>query len=819
MSFVTVIRDYVETLNTISESTENTLTFSIFFSESVLYIFKTLQSFFLYIVTFRWLRDFSLLPIILPQLSQSILKEIFFLETPSKVFFEFLEIPTLNQNKFLLGFFNSFFLSLPLSIVHVLSIRRLLIQGIPAGVYSIGGYVIGQLLFITCTIFGLREVLIPWIQLEPLNYFLGVVLIFRIIYSMTTERSLTQKPGWFLPEYKTYFLTSFLLAWCEQSSMSQYLGNLTISPDVSLLESFSSNSSVGSFFSHFSYIFGILVGSLIFISLWGAFFLQVKNWFILNTPLFLSSFIQFINKISFVIGIALSLSSIPFYGFDYLLTSPFGFVSQDNVFKKTIFEQRNEQIEASDPRLSDLETNFKYLQFEVSPFDRGQYLTSFDVAQPLSFEDLNYRGEFDWTGRNNKQGIADSRGSFFALSKIFKKSPKPQIETRTSSGVDSDFDVKSNRNELITSSQNPLLFETSANEPDFDGKQRFFEWYDQSETIDRNSTEFFRPYTEFSKTSFPSDYLRTASGLEKDIEEKFKAKYYSNPLYKTLLTIDIDLFLNRQPQEFELNAEQEQDLYTKRRILQCYLDSLKNYSQLPYSEFFDEFFEGAKSFSNKVYNQQFKGTLRSVRRLFSLTLDSELETTQALQTILKFDQPLYQLEENPGFSTYHEELVNQPTQSPLEQTSHFVMKPFYAGWDTNTRKFVITNKFLPRTLAGYKVNLDDDVLENFSGILSNQKGQKIKFTTWPLSSKTIFNPKTELASAYSTLYITKNPTLSETDTELFGENFSSLPANYEIYKRQQQNQQDRFQNLAPKRGGFLWPGTSALNTFFGSSLE
>ena len=33
------------------------------------------------------------------------------------------------------------------------------------------------------------------------------------------------------------------------------------------------------------------------------------------------------------------------------------------------------------------------------------------------------------------------------------------------------------------------------------------------------------------------------------------------------------------------------------------------------------FFEGSKSFSNKVYNQQFKGTLRSVSRLFSLTHD------------------------------------------------------------------------------------------------------------------------------------------------------------------------------------------------------
>ena len=813
MSFVTVIRDYVETLNTISESTENTLTFSIFLSESVLYIFKTLQSFFLYIVTFRWLHDFSLLPIILPQLSQSILKEIFFLETPSKVFFEFLEIPSLNQNKFLLGFFNSFFLSLPLSIVHVLSIRRLLIQGIPAGVYSIGGYVLGQLIFITCTIFGIREVLLPWINLEPLNYLLGVILIFRIIYSMTSDLSLKPLRGWFLSEYKTYFLTSLLLAWCEQSSISQYFGNLTISPDVSLLESFSSNSSVGSFFSHFSYIFGILFGSIIFIGLWGAFCLQVKNWFILNTPLFLSSFIQFINKITFVIGIALSLSSIPFYGFDYLLTSPFGFVSQDNVFKKTIFEQRNEQIEASDPRLSDLETNFKYLQSEVSPFDRGQYLTSSDGAQPLSFEDLNYRGEFDWTGRNNKQGIADSRGSFFALSKILKKSPKSQIETRTSSG----FDSKPELNKLIVSNENPFEFETSFTEPHFDGKQRFFEWYDQSEIIDQDSAEFFSPYTEFSKTSFPSDYLRTASRLEKDIEEKFKAKYYSNPLYKTLLTIDIDLFLNRQPQEFELNSEQEQDLYTKRRILQCYMDSLRNYSQLPYTEFFDEFFEGAKSFSNKVYNQQFKGTLRSVRRLFSLTLDLDSESTQTLQTVLKFDQPLYQLEENQGFSTYHEELVNQPIQSTFGPTSHFVMKPFYAGWDTNTRKFVITNKFLPRTLAGYKVNLDVESLGKFSGKISNHKGQKLKFTTWPLARQTVLDPETELTNSYSTLFVTKNPTLPETDNQLFGENFSSLPANYEIYKRQHQNQQDRFKNLAPKRGGFLWSGTSTLKNPFSLS--
>ena len=284
MSFATTIRDYVEVLNNISDTLGNNFTVNNFLSESFFYVLKTLQCWFLYLVTFQWIRDFTLLPIVLPQLSSAIFKETFFLETPSKVFFEFLEIPDLNQNKFLLGFFNSLFLSLPISVVHILSIRRLLIKGIPSGVYSIGGYAAGQILFLTLTLFGVRQILIPWLTLEPLNYILGLILIFRIIYSMTQE-SLMESNDWFspkfLPEYKNYFITSFLLAWCEQSSIYQYVGNLTLSSNVTILESFSSNGSFSSLFAHLLYIFGILIGYLFFTSLWGVFFLQVKNWCIL----------------------------------------------------------------------------------------------------------------------------------------------------------------------------------------------------------------------------------------------------------------------------------------------------------------------------------------------------------------------------------------------------------------------------------------------------------------------------------------------------------------------------------------------------------
>ena len=811
MSFVTTIRDYVEVLNTISDSLGSDFTFNKFISESFVYIFQTLRYWIVYMITFQWIRDFSLLPIIIPQLSSAIFKESFFLETPSRVFFEFLEIPDLNQNKFVLGFFNSFFLSLPISVVHILSIRRLLIQGIPAGIYSIGGYIFGQLIFLSLTLFGVRQLLIPWLTLEPLNYILGIIVIFRVIYSMTQE-NLKELNGWFLPQYKSYFLTSLLLAWCEQSSIFQYLGNLTLSSNVTILESFSSNSSLSGFLTHFLYILGIFIGFFIFTFIWGAVFLQLKNWFILYTPLFLSSFIQLINKTSFIITLALSLSSIPFYGFDYLVTGPLGFVSQDNVFKNTVFDQTRIKDLGGIGLMSSPESTYKYVDIDVSVFDRGEYLTAPDVQQALSFEDLNYRGEFDWTTRNDKvSGISDSRSGFFTLSKLFKKQKKNQPELSTQSTVTE----KNELNNLISEKREG--FDSTLLDTNSQITKRFIDWYD---LIDQDSENFdiVQPYQELYNVSFPSDYLRNEPLAEKEIEQKLKAKYYSNPVYKTLLNLDIDLFLNRQPKNFQLNAEQEVDLYTKRRMLEAYYDSLRYYSQLPYSETFDEFFEGTKSFSNKVYNQQFKGTLRSVRRLFSLTLDSQVDPTGKIQKVLKFDQPLYDFSEKQKFSAYHEELSSQSKQIKEDLKNDFFIKPLYAGWDETLRKFVITNKFLPRSLAGYKVNVDNEVRQEFSEDSSNKKLQKIKFTAWPISSQKVSGSKKQSTIPYVTLF----EPLDETTKESFGESFSTLPANLETFKRlqvekgqiQETKTSDIFESLAPQRGGFIWPGNSKIKLSF-----
>ena len=187
MSFVPIIRDYIEVINSLSSNNVQLLEPIQFFKATGIYIIQTLKLGCIYLVTFQWLRDFTLLPINIPNLSLSLLNERIFLENPETTFFSFLEIPTLKQNSFFLGICNSFFLTLPISIVNILSIRRLYIKGIPSAVYSISGYIIGQLTFITFVLFGFQNIITPWFSFEPYNYIIGLILLFRIIYAMTQE--------------------------------------------------------------------------------------------------------------------------------------------------------------------------------------------------------------------------------------------------------------------------------------------------------------------------------------------------------------------------------------------------------------------------------------------------------------------------------------------------------------------------------------------------------------------------------------------------------------------------------------------------------
>ena len=638
--------------------------------------------------------------------------------------------------------------------------------------------------------------------------------------------------------FKKFFLINLILSWCEQSCIFQYLSNLTLTGHPSILEGFSTKTTIANFLSHSNYIFGIFLGSILFSLLWMFVVWQLKNLVVSLTRISIASFLQTVNRGSFVVILGFTLSSIPFYSLDYLVTGPLGFVSQDTVFKKSIFDEN--QLKNPVAKLSPIITD-ENLNFNVSLFDRGRYLLFPEEHDKYSFEDLNYRGEKDWIRRSEKMAnIVDSKGGFFSLSQIFKKQKSQPVNNVELQDIESNIYPQAN---FRLPEEENLNFNV-----DDQPENRFYNFYNLI-NFDSDSSDELPPiqnnFKKFNLSSFSGDFLRENSKIQANLEKKIKQKYYSNPIYKNLLALDIDLFLNRQPASWFLQGKHELDLYEKRQMLNSYYDSLRLYKDLPYSENFEDFFNGTKSFTNKIYNQQFKGTLRSVQSLFSLSASSTdfLSTKKnTVVSVLKYDQPLYESEF--GFSPYHEEIpeidsfyknqnISRQNVSTNFLTKHFftnntqqvISLPTYAGWNADLRAFVITNKHKARVYAGSDIKLPPESDAQFNVRKPENEQlvsriapfpQKINFLVWPKSKDYFSFDKPEFPFTVLFKYITKD--------ESFPSNFKSkpvadsivdeLPETENWYKLKLQSEKRSyllFPSFAPKRGGFVWPGNLSFD--------
>ena len=834
MSFVPAIRDYIEMLNNVFDSLSGDINFQIIVKETLVYLFVSIKCILTYIFSFQWLRNVSYFPILVPQLHSSVLNETYFLHNPVSTIFTFLETPTYGNNKYLLGFLNSFFFCLPISCAHVICARRLLIQGIPAGIASGLGTILGQWWFATCILFGLRSFIIPWFSFEPLNFIIGICLLLNIIHEMTHQRSfnIINTKGKDKTKLIRIFLLNLILSWTEQSCIFQYFGNLTFGPEPTALEIFSSNTEIQSFLIDGSYLLGLLAGSFLFTGLFGFLSIRLSNFIY---PLFKLSLSKWINLLNFgliSLTIAFTLTSIPYYGLDYLFTGPLGFISQDKALEKTFFSLGNventKQILLSDGKTNSFNT-------DLNAFDRGSYLNSPESSRYQSFEDLNYQGEYAWTGKTDRQPqlyqqenvLTNLINNFFGESPKKKKSiSSPKGTTQTSAlnqiGQEKKKENLTSKNlissELASDDEESNHYNNdkiddfedeeteSLNTEDVGLKKRISEElkYSEEVPIDNNLEENFSP-----------EFLSIDPQLNRKVEEKIKQNYYSNPIYKSLLSVDIDSFLAKQPTFQKLTKNEEKKLFEKRLILGSYYDSLRYYNQLPYTEQFQEFFDGSKSYADRVFNQQFKGTLKVVRRLFSITVDPEENTNE--NPVLKFDQPLYLNSNESNYKPFHEEL----SQKKMQKT-HFLeianSTPFYAGWDQGLRKLVITNRLLPRSLAGYALYSPTKIKGKEYQTLANfiDSNKKIEFTTWPLSKSTLEKePKSLSNISYNVLFESiKDPKnksrvddlkdffeLEEKEpTETFPPNLTRLNVNSGSIQ----------EVLPPNKGGFIWPGNSPL---------
>ncbi len=875
---VPAIRDYIDVLNNAYDSFSSDINLQQILQQTFLFIIASIKYTVLYFLSFQWVRDLTYLPVLVPQVKMEILKEHFFLQTPQSNFFTFLEIPSYTYNKFLLGFLNSFFLCLPLSIGHIIATRRLLIQGLAAGIFSSLGTISGQIILLICILFGGRFFITPWFNFQVLNYFFGIGLVVSIIYDMATERSIR-----IIDTSNKYlllkiFILNFALAWTEQSCIFQYFGNLTLGAEPTIIEVFSSPTELQSILTHITYVCGIILGSCVFTSIFIFSCLKISSFWLQFLAISYSRWVRRLNFILITLTITFTFTSIPFYSFDYLILSNLGFVSQDKSFKNTILSSKPIP-ELPKPILANLENknetfdNKLKIDTDITTFDSGRYLM-FDAND--SFEQLNYQGEYLWFNKNHRKAyISHVPTSLRPITNFFhkiKKSALSASNTRSTHGISKQTPTKSSslssedsnilNLQNFTESEGEEILDSSdfADLQNLSGRMNF-----RNET-DHNINSFFEPLI---VGSVSREFL-TYRPVEQPIFEKnFKQKYYSNPIYKLLLSADIDLFLSRQPRYFALNANQEKELFEKRMVLADYYDSLRYYNQLPYNDEFQDTFNGSKSYADRIYNQQFKGTLKVIRRLFTVTLSPNKKETLENENfskntsslnqnsfsfispiqndqdnlILKFDQPLYkQSNKNGNFNPiFHEEFpINrkkntvpfgseatrkvaslQTKNRPFIQLTNPI--PFYVGWDEQLRKLVITNRLSPRCFAGYYMKFPNKTNTDYSPLNPLvQKSKTIDFTSWPLPKNGLENFKNESTISYNVLFDSL-ANLENSNKVLFEDIQHINPKDEEKDEKKSlhglvktvplniaQNYPrsgNQLQDIMPyTRGGFVWPG-------------
>lgn len=158
-------------------------------------------------------------------------------------------------------------------------------------------------------------------------------------------------------------------------------------------------------------------------------------------------------------------------------------------------------------------------------------------------------------------------------------------------------------------------------------------------------------------------------------------------------------FLLGQPKSYNLTINDEIDLFKRRLILQNYLNTIQDYKKLVKTN--------KESYGEKVYNQQFKGSLSLIRHFNAVNLNFDFNKNNSIKSsnsklesnkkVLKYDQPQYNYFSNENKVFLHEEL----NKVNLDSSKYMILNntaPLYIGWDTSLRKFLIKASYLPENL-------------------------------------------------------------------------------------------------------------------------
>jgi hypothetical protein len=167
----------------------------------------------------------------------------------------------------------------------------------------------------------------------------------------------------------------------------------------------------------------------------------------------------------------------------------------------------------------------------------------------------------------------------------------------------------------------------------------------------------------FAKTSSYSILGKRASRYRYQIYKDVLQHWYYSPFNRLLLKFDIDSFINRQPKSQFVTKKEERLLHLRRMLLSEHYNSLRWYTYMQHYRTMKSSIGSTKSFSSTLYNQQFLGTFKKIRHLFSIT------PIQGDMPVLKFDQVLYNSSNLNSKLVLLNNNLNNPAEAQKESSS------------------------------------------------------------------------------------------------------------------------------------------------------
>ena len=431
MTVLYLVKDYIEVVHKLIETSPSHVLQHSTYNDSLTIInfgLSTFKQFCSNFFSFEWLKQLWYFPIIVPEIATSMMEEISVLDGNFHNILSFLDKPVAVGNeiygdyylpltcfeKIFTGLVNSLFIWIPTSTATFLCFRRFIMQGVEAGYAAALGTMAATVFWLASILFGLRFIVVPWMSLDLFRYWLGFLLLMkyfwdnRYAYKEVKHNSVFGKKT-----RRNIFGFHFLLALTEQTSLYPFLSNFSISSQSTLLEGFPSENVLDFSLIHFSYLLGIGIGSYSLINLlcwfWQdpayRFYFWIMNKF---KKLRVADVVRPVHLFFQSITVLFAFSSLPYFGIEYQITNPLGFLPNDQVFHQ--FKQTSFLTHPTSPAYYRSRLNFprqKFFRYEdwaeyyhrntpldTSLYDQGAY-------RLYTMEDLSYGKDYEWMRRRS----------------------------------------------------------------------------------------------------------------------------------------------------------------------------------------------------------------------------------------------------------------------------------------------------------------------------------------------------------------------------------------------------------------------------------